>query len=641
MDLPAQTLSDLIVYGKYARWWGELGRRETYEEVIARDYQMLQDQLDRLPLANGNRDVVNHELRKAFKRVARRRILPAMRSLQFAGKPIFRDPNRAYNCGFMHARRPAFFKELMFLLLGGSGIGYSVQWHHIAQLPAVQQPGPPRRYIVQDSVIGWSDAVDAIAKAFFYGAPFPEFDYSEIRPAGSVLVTSGGRAPGPGKLARALDRVTEVFWRALDDRELRPIDVHDIACHIAECVVSGGIRRSAMIALFSPHDRAMLTSKTGDWWKEGQNPQRAMANNSAVLLRNDDRDEVLFNEIFNTMAASGSGEPGFFWTNDRELGTNPCAEISLRDMQFCNLTTINVSDVEDQEDLDWRAWSAAVIGTVQATFTDFHYLDPGWQRTTERDRLLGVSMTGIATGRVLELDMIRAADKAKSANALLSQLLGISPAARVTTVKPEGTASLVLNASSGIHAWHAPFYIRRMRFHKTEPVAQYLLSKLPYRQEHVPGSAFPLEDLVGDDAQVVLSVPLRAPEGALTRNDESALALLDRVAHVTRDWIQPGYRSGSNQNNVSTTVSVRPEEWDQVRQWLWRNRHLYSGMAVLPYNGGTYTQAPFEEITEDLYHLLASQFTEIDITEIDETADYTNLAGEAACAGGACDITFA
>lgn len=640
MDLPARVLSDLVTFDKYARWWGELGRRETFEEVVARDYQMLHDQLDRLPLSNGNRDVINHELRKAFKRVRDKQILPAMRALQFAGKAIFRDPNRGYNCGFMHARRPAFFKELMFLLLGGSGIGYSVQFQHITELPPLKQPGPDRRYIVQDSVIGWADAVDALVKAFFYGAPYPVFDFSEIRPAGTLLVTSGGRAPGPAKLQQALERVSTVFWEALDFQGiLSPINVHDIACHIAECVVSGGIRRSAMIALFSPDDTDMLNAKVGPWWEHS--PQRAMANNSAVLLRGDEQDEVLFNKIFDTLAASGSGEPGFFWTYDRELGTNPCAEISLRDMQFCNLTTINVGDVETQEDLDWRAWSAAVIGTIQATFTDFHYLDPGWKATTERDRLLGVSMTGIASGKVLELDMVRAADKAKQANALISQLLGIAPAARVTTVKPEGTASLVVNASSGIHAWHAPYYIRRMRFYKTEPVAQYLLSKLPYRQEHDPQFVFPLEDLVGDDAQIVLSVPLRAPEGALTRNDETALKLLDRVARVTEDWIRPGYRSGANLNNVSTTVSVRPEEWEQVRQWLWRNRHTYSGMAVLPYDGGTYTQAPFQEITEDFYHLLASQFTEIDITEIDETADHTNLAGEAACAGGACTLDFA
>jgi len=639
MDTPARVLSSLIAFGKYARWWGELGRRETFEEVVARDYQMLVDQIDYLSLPHGNTDVLLHELKYAFRRVLRREILPAMRALQFAGEPIFRDNNRIYNCGFMHARRPAFFKELMFLLLGGSGIGYSVQRHHVGQLPVLRPPGPERKYLVQDSVIGWALAVDTLVKAYFFGAPLPRFDFSEVRPAGTVLKTSGGKAPGPAKLREALEHTRSILEMRLahPDPALRPIDVHDIACFLADAVVSGGIRRSAMIALFSPDDQEMLHAKSGRWWD--LEDQRALANNSAVLLRGED--DHLFDSVFTALSTSGSGEPGIFWTNDREMGTNPCAEIALHDMQFCNLTTINVSDVTGQEDLDWRAWSAAIIGTVQATFTDFHFLDPGWKETTERERLVGVSMTGIASGKIDGLDLARAADKARQANALASQLLGIRPAARVTTIKPEGTASLVVGSSSGIHAWHAPYYIRRTRFHKTEAVAQYLLRKLPYRPEHDPAFPFPLEDAVGDPNTLVLSVPTRAPEGAVTRDDETALTLLDRVAHVTRDWILPGHRSGPNRNNVSATVSVRPEEWEQVRQWMWRNRELYSGIALLPYDGGTYTQAPFQEIDADTYDLLAIQFTDIDVTEIDETSDYTTLAGEAACAGGACEVSWA
>lgn len=635
MDLPAKVLSDLIVHSKYARWWGELGRRETFEEVVARDYQMLQDQLDSWYFAPGERVEIRNELRDAFRQVHQRKILPAMRALQFAGAPIERDNNRIYNCGFMHARRPAFFKELMFLLLGGSGIGYSVQYHHVAQLPRVRDPGWSRRYIVQDSVVGWADAVDALVKAFFFGAPDPAFDFQEVRPKGTVLKTSGGLAPGPEKLEKALGLIREVL-QARRGQHLRPIDVHDIACHIADCVVSGGIRRSAMIALFSPSDRDMLTCKSQGWYDRA--PQRAMANNSVVLVRG--QDEHLFHQIFDELSSSQSGEPGFFWTSDPDWGTNPCAEIALRDMQFCNLTTINVSDVQSQSDLNERAWGAAIIGTVQATFTDFHYLDPGWRETTERDRLVGVSMTGIASGRVLDLDLIAAADSAKAANAWASRVLGIRPAARVTTIKPEGTASLVVNSSSGIHAWHAPFYIRRIRFQKSEAVARYLLERLPYRAEHDPEFPFPLEDVVGDPDSLMLAIPIRAPEGAVVRNNQSPLELLDDVLRVTRDWVHPGHRSGANRNNVSTTVSVRPEEWEQVRAWMWRNRDDYSGIALLPYDGGDYVQPPYQEISEDTYQLLASQFVDIDVTQIDESSDYTNLAGEAACAGGACEVTF-
>jgi ribonucleoside-diphosphate reductase alpha chain len=540
----------------------------------------------------------------------------------------------------MHANRLAFFKELMFLLLGGSGVGYSVQEHHVEQLPPmVRHPfANERRYIVQDSVIGWSDAVDALIKAYFYpGAAFPIFDFSEVRPAGTVLKTSGGLAPGPEPLRRALERINDVLAEAWsEDAYLRPIHVHDIACHLADAVLSGGIRRSAMIALFSPDDTEMLHAKSGDWYVD--NLQRSRANNSAVLLRGED--DTKFYEVFQALQESGSGEPGFFWTADRNLGTNPCAEISLNDRQFCNLTTINAGNVESNADLIDRARAAAIIGTIQATFTDFHYLDPGWKTQTEEERLVGVSMTGIASGGALSLDLLAAAAHAKQANAEMAAILGINAAARVTTVKPEGTASLVLGTSSGVHPWHDPYYIRRIRFNRNEAIARYLLSVLPYRPSHDPKNPYPLEDEVGNDENIVLAVPQRAPEGAITRS-EGALALLERVKEVTKRWIWPGHRSGENTNNVSTTVNVKPYEWDEVRDWLWENRSYYTGIAVLPHDGGSYTQAVYETCTREQYEALLEMFEDIDVTQIDETADYTNLAGEAACAGGACEVTFA
>jgi ribonucleoside-triphosphate reductase (thioredoxin) len=344
--------------------------------------------------------------------------------------------------------------------------------------------------------------------------------------------------------------------------------------------------------------------------------------------------------VFDALEASGSGEPGFFWTDDPDMGTNPCAEIALHHQQFCNLTTINAGDVEDQHDLEERAWYAAILGTMQATFTDFHYLTPGWKSTTEREALIGVSMTGIASGKVADLDLERAANAAVAANAYLSRLLGINEAARVTTVKPEGTASIVLGTSSGIHAWHDRHYIRRIRLHKTEAMAQYLLSKLPYRREHIPGDPFPLEDDAFDADTVVLSVPQRAPKSAVTR-DEGALRLLDRVHDFTLRWIKPGHRAGVNTNNVSTTVNVQDHEWEAVREWMFRHRYDYNGISILPYDGGTYVQAPFESTDADTYERLAAMFVDIDPREIDETADHTTLSGELACSGGACEITFA
>ena len=647
MDVPSQALSDIIVHGKYARWWGELGRRETFEEVVARNREMVVDQLYELPIPGNRRDQAQGLLDWAYTKVLERKVLPSMRSLQFAGEPIFRDPNRIYNCGFMQARVPAFFRELMFLLLGGSGIGYSVQLDHVNQLPPLQ-PLPrcrtkAQRYMVQDSVIGWADAVDALVQHYFRQPnnevrPYPIFDYSEVRAAGEILVTSGGKAPGHEPLMRALKGLDAVLCQAARRGKLQPVEVHDMACIIADAVRAGGIRRSAMIALFSPSDSDMLHAKSGRWWE--LNPQRAQANNSVVLWRQAVSRED-YGRIFDVIEASGSGEPGIFWTNDPEWGTNPCAEISLRDMQFCNLTTINAGTVVNQTDLEERALAAAYIGTIQATFTDFHYLRPEWRETTELEALIGVSMTGIASGRAINLDLRRAAQVAVKGNAYMARLLGINSAARVTTVKPEGTASLVLGTSSGIHAWHDRYYIRRTRFNKDEAIAGYLMDELPYREDSDPDPdrLFPLEDVEGKPDEVVLAVPQMAPVGAVTR-DEGALALLDRVLDVTRRWVQPGHVSGLNTNNVSTTVNVRPEEWSQVKEWMWLYRHHYTGIATLPYDGGTYTQAPFETIDAAEYQALVDLFEMIDVTEIDEWTDYTNLAGEPACAGGACEVTW-
>tara|TARA_R100000008_G_scaffold72365_2_gene50538 strand:- start:1605 stop:2612 length:1008 start_codon:yes stop_codon:yes gene_type:complete len=333
-------------------------------------------------------------------------------------------------------------------------------------------------------------------------------------------------------------------------------------------------------------------------------------------------------KIWERVKESGSGEPGFYFSNDKDWGTNPCCEIGLRPYQFCNLTEINVSDVESQEEYEARAKAAAFIGTLQAGYTDFHYLRDVWRRNTEKDALIGVSMTGIASGRVLNLDMKAASLVVKAENRRVASRIGIRPAARTTCVKPAGTTSLTLGTSSGIHAWHNDNYIRRLRVGKNESIYMYLFLNHP---ELVQDEYFRPHDTA------VIEVPQRAPEGSITRQ-ESALQLLKRIKKVTDEWVRPGHKSGQNTHNVSATVSIKDAEWTDVGEWMWENRDCYNGLSVLPADGGTYKQAPFEDCSPEKFQVLLQSLTNVDITKVIETEDDTNLTGELACSGGSCEI---
>ena len=369
----------------------------------------------------------------------------------------------------------------------------------------------------------------------------------------------------------------------------------------------------------------MLGAKSGAWWEE--NPQRGRANNSVVIMRHRiDKDTFL--SLWERVKASGAGEPGFYFTNDKDYGCNPCCEIALRPFQFCNLTEINVSDVETQEEYNARAKAAGIIGTLQAAYTDFHYLRPVWKRNTEKDYLIGVSMTGIASGKVLELDMKLAANNVKMANSEIALRIGIKPASRCTTVKPAGTTSLTLGTSSGIHAWHNDYYIRRIRVGKNESIYSYLLINHP---ELVEDEYFRPHDTA------VISVPQKAPEGSITRH-ESALDLLERVKKVHLEWVKIGHRSGQNTNNVSATITIKPDEWEPVGEWMWENKHNYNGLSVLPYSDHSYKQAPFEDCTKEEYEALLPSLKEVNLDNVIEVDDNTDLSGELACAGGACEI---
>lgn len=953
MDKSQQILSDITVYMKYAKYIPELNRRETWEEIVNRNMMM---HIKRFPN-------LKNEIIENYKLVFDKKVLPSMRSLQFSGKPIDISPNRLYNCCFLPIDHLDSFSETMFLLLGGSGVGFSVQKHDIEKLPEIRKPNTnrKRRYLINDSIEGWADSIKILMKSYFgMTTSTPVFDFSDIRPKGARLVTSGGKAPGPQPLKDCIHNIRGLLDSKQDGDKLKPIEVHDIICHIADAVLAGGIRRAALISLFSADDMDMISCKSGSWWEE--NPQRGRANNSAVLVRHKITKDF-FMDLWKRIEASGSGEPGIFLTNDKTMGTNPCkplrskiltpdgyitfkealdkeslqvitkggkvvnatkpfktgidkevfeiklsnglslygtdnhehmlknglwkevkdlkvgdklkightqiyddfkvdnnssynegllhgwmlgdgwnfkrcdgnsnrgglcfghqefdvislfenitgkqakphhqkpdtckiirvdqsdikysdkwvipfgenksykigfirslftadgsvrnsrncvelysikrdmleevclllqefgirstisihnnkrhyiakdgkernnktiyklnvyagqfkrigfisntknnllelqndkglfrrkdyetiidinsyskedvyditvdddshsfidtgivthncAEIALRPNQFCNLCEVNVSDIESQEDLNNRMRVASFIGTLQASYTDFHYLRDIWKRNTEKDALIGVSMTGIASGVVLGYDLVETANIVKEENERVANIIGINKAARCTTVKPAGTTSLVLGTSSGIHAWHNDYYIRRIRVNKNESIYKFLVDNYP---EIIEDEYFRPHDTA------VISIPQKAPDGAILRN-ESPFSLLERIKKISDEWISNGHRSGSNKHNVSATISLKPEDWELVGDWMWVNRKVYNGLSVLPYDGGTYKQAPFTDCTEEEYNRLFDKLSYIDLSQIVEVDDDTNLSGELACVGGSCEI---
>ena len=605
---------------KYAKYLPKLNRRETWEELVTRNKEMHQKRYPELYNA----------IEENYRYVYKKKVLPSMRSLQFSGKPIEISPNRLYNCSYLPIDHPDSFSETMFLLLSGCGVGYSVQKHHVKQLPSVTKPfdGRTRRFVIGDSIEGWSDAIKVLIKSYLGSRRSSKikFDYSDIRPKGARLVTSGGKAPGPQPLKECIVKIKGILESIQDGGKLTTLQVHDIICLIADAVLAGGIRRAALISLFSAYDEEMISCKTGSWWET--NPQRGRANNSAVLMRHKITKEF-FLDLWKRIELSGAGEPGIYFNHDKDWGTNPCCEIALRPYQFCNLCEVNASDIESQEDLNERVKAAAFIGTLQAGYTSFHYLRDIWRETTEKDSLIGVSMTGIGSGVVLGYDMEESAKIVKKENAKVAKLLGINKAARTTTVKPAGTTSLALGTSSGIHAWHNDYYIRRIRVGKNETIYNYLNTNHP---ELVEDEYFRPHDTA------VIQIPQKAPEGAILRT-ESPFSLLERIKKIATEWVRSGHRKGSNSHNVSATVSLKKEDWDLAGQWMWENRKHYNGLSVLPYDGGTYTQAPFEDITKEKYEEMMKALTEVNLSNVIEVEDNTNLSGELACAGGSCEIS--
>ena len=663
MDKNLEFLSDLTHHMKYAKYLPEKQRRETYKETVDRNKQM---HINRYPEL---RELINN----AYESVYTKKVIPSMRSMQFAGMAIEVNPSRMFNCSYLPVTDIMAFSETMFLLLSGCGVGYSVQRHHVEELPEVRKPIKSRRYLVQDSIEGWADSIKVLLKAYFADRSLPLFDYRSIREKGARLIISGGRAPGGEPLKRCLNKIQTILDSKDDGDKLTPLECHDILCLIADAVLAGGIRRSALISLFSIADEEMMKCKTtydgvvedhlgehdgvhnvrvsawrdekycmtkevflpqNDYEELKENgkiqwyyfyPERARSNNSIVIAR-----PLITKDLFETkwdvIKTSGSGEPGLYFTNNIELGSNPCCEISLNPYQFCNLTSINVANIESQEDLNDRARVAAFIGTLQASYTDFHYLRPQWKKQTEKEALLGVSLTGIASIDESEFDFIEAAQCAVKENKVLAGLLDINPAKRVTCIKPEGTGSLVLGTSSGVHAWHNHYYKRRLRVGKNEAIYKYLLDQVPEILE---------DEVFGDGA--VITIPVKAPDSAKIRT-EDVTQFLERIKYFTNSWVKSGHKGGMNTHNVSATVSIKPNEWNSVSLWLWDNQDSFNGLSFLPYDTGTYVQAPFEDIDQEEFEQFSKHITSINLEEVKEIEDNTDLQGELACSGGSCEI---
>ena len=617
MDLGLEALSSITVFSKYAKYLPKLKRRETWDEIVDRYQEMMINKYPKLEEA----------IVESAKFIRDKKVLPSMRAMQFAGLALEVNNARGYNCAYLPVDSLYSFSETMFLLLGGSGVGFSVQKHHVEQLPIIikQETYKMRNYLIEDSIMGWADSIKMLMKFYFEGGPKPKFDFRAIRHKGARLVTAGGKAPGPEPLKICISHIDAVMERKENGQKLSPLEAHDIMCHIANSVLAGGIRRSAMISLFSHDDEEMITCKYGDWWET--NEQRGRSNNSAVLERGQIGEEE-FKSLWKRIEASGSGEPGIYWTNNKDWGTNPCCEIGLRPFQFCNLCEVNVSDVEDQEDLNNRVAVASFFGTLQAGFVDFHYLRPIWQKTTAKDALLGIGMTGIGSGEVLKYNLELVANTAKTVNQDISAIIGTNEAARITCIKPSGTTSLVLGTASGIHAWHAPYYLRTMRFNKSEDLAMYLEINHPELCE---------DDVLRPKDTLCVRIPVKAPEGSILRT-ESPLDTLERVKKFATEWILPGHINGDNTHNVSATISIDTFDWIKVGKWMWDNKNVYNGLSVLPYFGGSYKQAPFENITKEQYEEKIISLQSVDLTKVTELDDTVDFGQVAACAGGACEI---
>jgi ribonucleoside-diphosphate reductase alpha chain len=602
-----QELQNYTFVSKYARWLENQNRRETWKEAVERVKNMMHTKY-------ADKDI-SDEINWAYDAMYKKKVLGSQRALQFGGDPILKRHAKIYNCTSSYCDRLRFFQECFWLLLCGSGTGFSVQKHHIAKLPSLEhnvEEGVCTKYVINDSIEGWSDALGVLLSSYF-SKPVEEFkqyknchiafDYSNIRPKGSALASGVGKAPGYEPLANGLEKIRALLDRcvASGQKKLRPIDAYDIVMHSSDAVLSGGVRRSASLALFSHDDEEMAKAKTGNWYLD--NPQRARSNNSALLLKQD----TTFEE-FDTLMQSVKefGEPGFIWSESTEMIFNPCVEIGMWPVdestqksgwQGCNLSTINCSSVVDEEDFYERCRAAAIIGTLQAGFTTLEYLGEISQRIFEREALLGVSLTGTMEKHDLVLSekvLTKGAKIAVETNKKIAQKININQAARVTCLKPEGTSSSMLGTSSGIHPHHAKRYIRHVQANVLEAPYQHFKKLNPQACEKSSWSA--------NNTDEVVKFPIEVPDGAKLKNQLPAVEMLSVVKDTQKNWVHSGKnRSLCTQeylsHNVSNTVTVKPDEWDDVTKYIYDNRKYFAGISLIPQSGDKdYPQAPFTTV---------------------------------------------
>jgi ribonucleoside-diphosphate reductase alpha chain len=684
-------LSDYIATSKYARYRRDLGRRESFPEAARRVMSMHLEHFkgrlalklpapdDSSPALPGDRrflaewlagGTLQDAIHRAFGAVAMKRVLPSMRSLQFGGDAILKNHARLFNCSFSPIDRIEFFREYFFLLLAGTGCGFSVQKHHVDMLPALPVRGeemelPVEHYTLEDTIEGWSDGLHFLLRSHFERFK-AEFNFSKIRPRGAPLVTAGGKAPGHLPLKGALNDVDAILTAA-SGRKLRPIEVYDICMFTARAVLSGGIRRSATICLFSPDDEEMMSAKTGNWFEK--QPQRSASNNSAVLPRLA-QDDTLFRRLFN--AQKEFGEPGFYFADHPDYGCNPCCEIGLHPVikgelddevevaklralgytgsvepgtrlsgwQMCNLSTINGAALQTVDDFLVACIQAAVVGTLQAAYTDIPYLGPVTRYLNERDALLGVSICGFMDNPEILFNpevLDRGARLCRAANQIVAKIIGIRPAARVTCVKPEGTASLLLGAASGIHPHHARHYFRRVQANRKDPI---------YRHFHATNPHMTEASVYRPETDDVITFAVEAPPHAVLRDEIGAVDFLHFVQLVQQYWVlngeAPGSRSPGLHHNVSNTCTVKGDEWDAIADFIWKHREHFTGVSLLGHDGDKrYPQAPRESVTteDDVAKWNRLKYNPVNYTELVEHTDETKLKEIIACAGGACELT--
>ena len=602
-----QELQNYTFVSKYARWLEDKKRRETWKEAVERVKNMMHTMY-----ADKN---ISDEINWAYDIMYKKKVLGSQRGLQFGGDPILKRHAKIYNCTSSYCDRLRFFQECFWLLLCGSGTGFSVQKHHVAKLPTLEH-NPPKDhgtvYVIEDSIEGWADALGVLLSSYF-SKPVEEFkqyknchilfDYSNIRPQGSDLSSGVGKAPGFEPLAKGLERIRVLLDRCVANgqKKLRPVDAYDIVMHSSDAVLSGGVRRSASLALFSADDEEMAKAKTGNWYID--NPQRARSNNSALLLKN----ETTLEE-FETLMESVKefGEPGFIWSESTEMIFNPCVEIGMWPVdeesgesgwQGCNLSTINCSSVADEEDFYERCKAAAIIGTLQAGFTKLDYLGDISCKIFQREALLGVSLTGIMEKHDLVLSekvLKQGAKIAVETNKAIADKIGINQAARVTCLKPEGTSSSMLGTSSGIHPHHAKRYIRHVQANILEAPFQHFKNYNPQACEKSSWSA--------NNTDEVIKFPIEVPDGAKLKNQLPAVDMLAVVKETQKNWVN----SGKNKSlctqeylshNVSNTVTVKPDEWEEVTKYIYNNRKYFAGISLIPQSGDKdYPQAPFTTV---------------------------------------------